>query len=130
VALAPRDLDVVSLREHRIREPVHGDTAFLSERTSDRHQSLLGERLKICLALPDLSGRYTSGEVSQYMRDEARWRVLVNVQALADICGILSGTPLEILESVVRPPCPSLLSLLISVLSRLSRRPQAQICGR
>jgi len=71
VALAPWSLEVVSLYECGFRKPFHGDTALLSDRTSDRHQSFPGERLKVCLALPDFGGIYASGDVSQHMRDEA-----------------------------------------------------------
>jgi hypothetical protein len=69
VALAPRSLEIVSIYERGIRKLLHGDTALLSERTSDRHQSFLGECLKVCFALPDFSGIYASGDVSQHMRD-------------------------------------------------------------
>jgi len=92
-ALAPRSLEVVSIYERGIRKLLHGDTALLSERTSDRHQSFLGERLKVCFALPDFSGIYASGDVGQHMRDEARRRVSADVQALADLLGILSRHP-------------------------------------
>jgi hypothetical protein len=57
-ALAPRSLEVVSIYERGIRKLLHGDTALLSERTSDRHQSFLGECLKVCFAL-QISVAYT-----------------------------------------------------------------------
>ena len=98
MALAPRSLQVVSIYERGIRKLLHGDTALLSERTSDRHQSFLGERLKVCFALPDFSGIYASGDVSQHMRDEARRRVSADVQALADFFGILSRNPWKFLS--------------------------------
>jgi hypothetical protein len=98
VALAPRSLEVVSIYERGIRNVLHGDPALLSERTSDRHQSFLGECLKVCFALPDFSGVYASGDVSQHMRDEARRRVSADVQALADLFGILARHPWKFLS--------------------------------
>jgi hypothetical protein len=98
VALAPRSLEVVSLYERGIRKLLHGDTALFSNRTSDRHQSFLGELLKVCFALPDFSGIHASGDVSHHMRDEARRRVSADVQALADLFGILSRHPWKFLS--------------------------------
>ena len=97
VALAPRSLEIVSIYERGIRKLLHGDTALLSERTSDRHQSFLGECLKVCFALPDFSGIYASGDVSQHMRNETRYRVRLPVQSIADLFGILSRHPSKIL---------------------------------
>jgi hypothetical protein len=71
---------------------------LLSERPRDRHQALLGERLKICPALPDVGGSYPSGDLSQDMRNEACRGVLAGVQAIGDLFAIISRHALEILS--------------------------------
>ena len=88
--LASPNEEVVSLYKRGIRNFVCGYTALLRDLLRTRHQSLFGERLKVCLALPVVDGTDASGDVSEHVRDEARRRVLANVHVIGDRFGDLS----------------------------------------